>query len=565
MKTYLYIILLALFILIPVNISAEGYISVSPSSLTIEQGSSKTFIITAYNTIGDVSISSNNTQVASANTSEWGTGMVDEKQTKSGTITVTGNSVGTTTITLVIDAATFDSEDLAGQTRTVSINVVAKPTPEISQPIPDSTPIQKPTSEISQPAPNYPVNNLSDNNNIKELSIDGFELIKVDDTKYTLSVGNHINKLNIKATLEDNKSKIEGIGEKELSVGQNDFVITVTAENGSVKQYHILITRRDDKYYLKDIDDFIKSDSDTLLLLENDVVTEQIISKLKPLNKEIKFAKLNSNNEVLYEFTINTKNLNKRFNTDILFESKNSIDEKTNYAQGLSLVIDKNIPKGSKLNVYLNNKFVKGDLINIYKYSNGKLSLVDTTKIESKYLLFELSNSEEYFITKANLLNSKCDSSDNKTILIVSIIIVFIIILTLLYLLLRKQNSNKRNNKLNENQDERTNNNIEEFDINHSYHNELQVNSQRNIGLNQVENINSSDNYTEINKEISTSNKEDILEVNDLYQSQEKETSNENLNIETKINNNLNEEANLNYEGINKIKEDIDNMKNRYF
>jgi len=56
MKKIFYSILLSLFILLPVNVLAKGGVSLSTNSLTIEEGSSKTFIITAYNTIGDVSI-----------------------------------------------------------------------------------------------------------------------------------------------------------------------------------------------------------------------------------------------------------------------------------------------------------------------------------------------------------------------------------------------------------------------------------------------------------------------------------------------------------------------------
>ena len=144
MKKILFNILLALFVLFPVSVLADGYVSVSPSSLTIEQGSSKTFTITAYNAIGDVSIKSNNSGIASVSTGEWGTGMVEEKVTKTGSITVTGNSVGTTTITLTIDAATFDGDDLAGQTKTVTVNVVAKPAPQPSNPQPSNPQPQQP-------------------------------------------------------------------------------------------------------------------------------------------------------------------------------------------------------------------------------------------------------------------------------------------------------------------------------------------------------------------------------------------------------------------------------------
>ena len=117
---------LAILLLFPISVFAAGSISVSPSSLSIEVGSSKTFTISAYNTIGDVSISSSNSSVASVSTGEWETGAIDEGQTKTGTITVTGESVGTSTITLTIDAATFDGDDLSGQTKTISVSVVEK-------------------------------------------------------------------------------------------------------------------------------------------------------------------------------------------------------------------------------------------------------------------------------------------------------------------------------------------------------------------------------------------------------------------------------------------------------
>ena len=92
MKRLFYSILL-MYLLFPIKVLAEGYFNISPNSLTIEQGSSKTFTITAYNAIGDVYIKSSNSNVASVNNSEWGTGIVDEKQTKKGTITVTGKNI----------------------------------------------------------------------------------------------------------------------------------------------------------------------------------------------------------------------------------------------------------------------------------------------------------------------------------------------------------------------------------------------------------------------------------------------------------------------------------------
>lgn len=127
MKKILYRILLTLFIIFPFGVLAEGYITATPETLTIEKDSSESFTITAYNVIGDVSIKSNDSSVATVDTNEWQTGMVEEKTKQTGTIKVTGKNVGKTTITLTIDdAATYDEEDLSGKTQTITVNVVEK-------------------------------------------------------------------------------------------------------------------------------------------------------------------------------------------------------------------------------------------------------------------------------------------------------------------------------------------------------------------------------------------------------------------------------------------------------
>lgn len=126
-KVVVSLVLAVVGALFPVSVLATGGVSVSTVALTVEVGSTRTFTITAANVIGDVAIVSSNVGVATVSTGEWGTGMVDEGQTKSGVITVTGVSEGSTTVVLTLDAATFDGEDLAGQTRIVTVNVVARP------------------------------------------------------------------------------------------------------------------------------------------------------------------------------------------------------------------------------------------------------------------------------------------------------------------------------------------------------------------------------------------------------------------------------------------------------
>lgn len=62
---------------------------------------------------------------------------------------------------------------------------------------------------------------------------------------YVVNVENDIDNIEISYELEDDKSIVEIIGDSNLSVGENNFVIKVTAENGSVKEYKITVIRAD--------------------------------------------------------------------------------------------------------------------------------------------------------------------------------------------------------------------------------------------------------------------------------------------------------------------------------
>lgn len=126
MKKFFVYLILIIILLIPITVLAEGNISVSPQSLNLEVGETKTFTITAYNVVGDAKIKSNDTNIVTLDNEEWETGIIEEEQTKVSEITIKGIAIGSTEIVLTLDAATFDSEDLSGQTRTLYVNVVEK-------------------------------------------------------------------------------------------------------------------------------------------------------------------------------------------------------------------------------------------------------------------------------------------------------------------------------------------------------------------------------------------------------------------------------------------------------
>lgn len=119
-------ILLFTFMFIPMSVLAIGDISISPENITLEVGEEKLITITAYNVVGDAKIKSNDINVVTIDNDEWETGIIEEEQTIISEITIKGIGIGKTEIVLTLDAATFDSEDLSGEVRTVNVNVVEK-------------------------------------------------------------------------------------------------------------------------------------------------------------------------------------------------------------------------------------------------------------------------------------------------------------------------------------------------------------------------------------------------------------------------------------------------------
>lgn len=447
------LILAGAFLLLPISVFASGNITASPSSLSIEVGSSKTFTITATNTIGDVAISSSNTGVAKVSLSEWGTGMVEEGQTKTGTITVTGVSVGTATITLTLDAATFDAEDLAGQKRTITVTVVSKQ-----------------NDNNTQTNKNYnnkvPAQNKSANNKIKELSVDGYELVKVDDKNYALQVSNDVTSINITATAEDSKAQITGTGKYELNVGENNIEVIVTSESGLQNKINVKVTRKD-AFYLDDLDKVLDSSSIKDININADSkLSLQDLSKIKDSKKTINFNYNDENQKTLYSWSLDGSQI-KDFDELVLgidFKSDNSkeISKLSNYADGLyfSMKHKDILPSGTKIKLYVGDKYTNEDLVNIYYY-NSKDSKLETIKegltINDGYVEFEVNKGSDYFVTMSKVNNatevvtSTKSSSKLPTIIPISVIIIAIAVVTIYFIKQKKNNSKDNNNFYNPN------------------------------------------------------------------------------------------------------------------
>lgn len=522
MKKVFYSILLALLILIPVNVMAAGYISASPSSLTIEQGSSKSFTITAYNAIGDVSIRSNNSGIASVSTGIWSTGMVEEKQTKSGTVTVTGNSVGTTTITLNIDAATFDSEDLSDQTKTITVNVVAKPTtPAPTTQAPTTTKKTTTTTKKNNKTTTTTKNNvtttknnntttttkpsISKNSNIKSLKIEGYEVEKVDNNNYKLSVTNNVDSIKLVVQTEDEKAKVTGDGTHKLQVGENNIEIIITAGDGSQNKINVKITRKDGAY-LEDLETLLKDvkiDEFDIFIDDNSVITEKQISDIKDSRKKVNFNYYDKNKKLIYSWKIDGLRVKEEIEviTSIEYQSKyiKEIYELSNYADGLYIDFKHSgkLPEGTIIKLYVGDKFEDDSIVNVYHYNDNEYKLdfiEENLKVKEGYIEFKIESCSQYFVTMSTIGVKEAQEKESTNIFMIISIIEFVLIIALIviYILLGKGKLKKDKENI------QTNNTIENIDEVETL--ESSVEEKIEDSLNEFLNFKDTDN-NEINKQ----------------------------------------------------------------
>lgn len=87
----------------------------------------------------------------------------------------------------------------------------------------------------------------SNNANLSGLSVGSGTLSPVFDpnnTSYKVTVDNNVSNLDINALTSDPKSKVTISGNKNLSVGKNNVLVEVTAEDGSKKVYTIEVTKK---------------------------------------------------------------------------------------------------------------------------------------------------------------------------------------------------------------------------------------------------------------------------------------------------------------------------------
>lgn len=424
------LIIITMLIILPISVSASGSIAPSTRSLSITKGGTATFTISANNAVGKVDISSSNSGIATVNrSSEW-------LENNSITVTVSGISAGTTTINVRLsDAATFDEEELSGNySITVTVN---EPSSNNNN--------NKPSNNNNNNRPSNNNNNtnnnnkLSSNNNVKDLKIEGYDLIKVDNHNYELIVNNNVEKIKVNCSAEDSKAKVTGTGEHELKVGENKIEVTITSESGSKNNINIKVTRKDG-YYLEDLESVL-NDSNIkdagIIVNEDGKITKDNLEEIKKSKKTLTFNYYNEEKTLIYSWTIdgskvkNTKDLL----TTITFVTDNieKISELSNYADGIYLNFSHNgtLPEGTKVKIFVGDKFKDKTKVNLYHFDKEESSLnsiEEDLTVKDGYIEFDIKHCSEYFITRSDLGAMQNNNYLIGIIAIVELIIIIAII-----------------------------------------------------------------------------------------------------------------------------------------
>jgi len=114
------------------------------------------------------------------------------------------------------------------------------------EPTKPTKPITPEKEENKQENENITESNKSSNAYLSSIRVvNGFIDFDKETYVYNMSVEYKTNIITFSATPEDNKALVNGTGTHKLKLGLNRIVITVTAEDGSIKEYTINVTRKE--------------------------------------------------------------------------------------------------------------------------------------------------------------------------------------------------------------------------------------------------------------------------------------------------------------------------------
>lgn len=446
----LFILFISIFVFNINVLAASGNLSVSSNSVYVGDSftvSANISGVAAWN----VHVNSSG-PVSGCSIDEADTTADASDTNKTFSVTCTAIGEGIITITLSGDITSENDDSATSISGSRSVVVSKKPTQPSNNN--DSNNNNNNNNSTSSNKNNQTIDNKSKNNNIKDLSIDGYELTKIDNNNYTLSVSNDVTSINVKATAEDSKSKITGTGNHNLNIGENNIEVIITSESGVENKINIKVTRKDE-YYLDELEKLLNDTkiNDINIIINSDtIISSKDIEKIKSSKKTVTFNYYNSDKKLMYSWTIEGSKLKNtsELSTTILYDSENKKDilRLSNYADGLYINFKEvnKLSGGIKVKIFVGNKYLDNEKVNVYLYKNDKLSsIANKLQVKNGYVEFEINDFSDYFITMStipklsdNEVSNNKNTTINKTHLVIILVLTFIIAVVLAYILRKK-------------------------------------------------------------------------------------------------------------------------------
>lgn len=306
---------------------------------------------------------------------------------------------------------------------------------------------------ISVKEPVYiPPKTYSSNNNLKDLSVEGYSIspeFDKDTKEYSVEVPNGTESVTINGSVEDSTAKISGDGEVSVNEGVNKIEIKVTAENGNEKVYIINVT-------VKELDPIeVEIDDKKYTIIRKDGILEI------PLNYEKSSIKMGEEDVLCYKNMV-TENILIGLKDEEGNSRYYSYDEKTNkytlyngYKIGNVNLNILDMPSSEVPSGYIKVSFEYNDeKIEGYQYINNNVTYAadDSVKGNDFYLIYavnELSGEKGLYVydklegTVQRFNNSLILSYQQKTdnyflYMLISIVLLAISIITLAIVLIKK-------------------------------------------------------------------------------------------------------------------------------
>ncbi len=288
---------------------------------------------------------------------------------------------------------------------------------------------------------------LSKNNNLSSLSVEGLTLnpsFKSDITEYKVQANANAKSIKISAKVADSKANLSGTGTFNVSEGENKFVITVTAQNGSVKKYTVIVSVTDPNPINVTIDDeeyvIVKRESNleapehyekTTITINN----QEVPAFYNNINKFTLVGLKNSEGDIIY-FIYDKDN-----NRYIKYQEA-ALNNIKLYPLKMDITIENYFPATTVIND------IKFESLKMFDSNYSIIHAMDLETGESDYYIYDSKNNSIIKYTDEFIKPYIAKIEKNKKLILILVAETVFIILILIGILISKAVQNKKKRQL---------------------------------------------------------------------------------------------------------------------